>query len=60
MNNKCVAPLFGDILSIPSNPEDLFTLLYPIGIGGFGKVYKALQNSSDQIFAIKIIDYTKN
>ena len=60
MNNKCVAPLFGDILSIPSNPEDLFTLLYPIGIGGFGKVYKALHNSSDQIFAIKIIDYTKN
>ena len=52
-------PKFSDILSIPSNPEDLFTLLYPIGNGGFGKVYKAMHNSSKQIFAIKIIDYTK-
>ena len=52
-------PKFSDILSIPSNPEDLFTLLYPIGTGGFGKVYKAMHNSSKQIFAIKIIDYTK-
>ena len=27
------SPKFCDILSIPSNPEDLFTLLYPIGEG---------------------------
>ena len=33
---------FSDVLSIPFNPEDLFTLLYPIGAGGFGKVYKAM------------------
>ena len=52
-------PKFYDILSIPSNPEDLFTLLYPIGNGGFGKVYKAIHNSSKQIYAIKIIDYTR-
>ena len=51
---------FSDVLSIPSNPEDLFTLLYPIGTGGFGKVYKAMHNSTNQIFAIKIIDYTKD
>ena len=50
---------FYDVLSIPSNPEDLFTLLYPIGNGGFGKVYKAIHNSSKQVYAIKIIDYTK-
>ena len=50
---------FYDILSIPSNPEDLFTLLYPIGNGGFGKVYKAIHNTSKEIYAIKIIDYTK-
>ena len=56
-NNNIIK--FYDILSIPSNPEDLFTLLYPIGNGGFGKVYKAMHNSSKQIFAIKIIDYTK-
>ena len=53
-------PQFGDVLSIPSNPEDLFTLLYPIGRGGFGKVYKAMHNNTNKIFAIKIIDYTKD
>ena len=57
--SKINEPKFYDILSIPSNPEDLFTLLYPIGNGGFGKVYKAIHNSSKQIYAIKIIDYTK-
>ena len=51
---------FSDVLSIPSNPEDLFILLYPIGTGGFGKVYKAMHNSTYKIFAIKIIDYTKD
>ena len=51
---------FFDILSIPSNPEDLFTILYPIGHGAFGTVYKALHNSSNQVYAIKIIDYSKD
>ena len=53
-------PKFSDVLSIPSNPEDLFTLLYLIGTGGFGKVYKAMHNSTNQIYAIKIVDYTKD
>jgi len=52
-------PKFSDVLLVPSNPEDLFTLLYPVGTGGFGTVYKAMHNSSKQIFAIKIIDFTK-
>ena len=52
-------PKFTDVLSLSSNPEDLFNILYPIGNGGFGKVYKAIHKSSNQIFAIKIIDYTK-
>ena len=51
---------FCDILSIPSNPEDLFTLLYPIGRGAFGLVYKAMHNSTNEIYAIKIIDYSKD
>ena len=51
---------FYDILSIPSNPEDLFTLLYPIGKGAFGSVYKAIHNSTNNVYAIKIIDYSKN
>ena len=60
MSNKKEVPVFSDVLSIPSNPEDLFTLLYQIGRGGFGKVYKAIHNSTNQIFAIKIIEYTKD
>jgi len=51
---------FCDILSIPSNPEDLFTLLYQIGQGAFGLVYKAIHNNTKEIYAIKIIDYSKN
>ena len=53
-------PKFSDVLSIESNPEDLFKLLYPIGIGGFGKVYKAIHKATLKTFAIKIIDYTKD
>ena len=51
--------LFSDILSIPSNPEDIFTLLNPIGHGTFGYVYRAIHNSSKKIYAIKIINYFK-
>ena len=53
-------PIFSDVLSIPSNPEDIFNLLYQIGTGGFKKVYKAKHNSINQIFEIKIIDFTKD
>ena len=50
-------PKFSDILSITSNPEEIFTLLYPIGHGGFGTVYKAIHNETKTIYAIKIIDF---
>lgn len=50
-------PKFSDILSISSNPEEIFTLLYPIGHGGFGTVYKAIHNETKTIYAIKIIDF---
>lgn len=53
-------PKFDDILSIPSTPEELFTLQYPIGHGAFGTVYKAVHNSTNKIYAIKIIDYSKD
>lgn len=60
LNKRNNSPKFCDILSIPSNPEDLFTLLYPIGRGEFSSVYKAMHNSTNKIYAIKIIDYSKN
>ena len=46
---KNTFPNFYDILSIPSNPEDLFTLLYPIGIGAYGQVFKAKHKETGEI-----------
>ena len=54
MSDSNESPKFCDVLSLP-NPEDLFTLLYKIGTGGFGEVYKAMHNTTYQIYAIKII-----
>lgn len=33
-----------------------FTILEPIGMGGMGKVYKAIQNPLDRIVAVKILN----
>ena len=60
MSTSTENPTFSDVLAIQSNPEDLFTLIHPIGIGGYGKVYKAMHNATLKLFAIKIIDYTKH
>ena len=48
-NSQNIFPKFYDILSIPSNPEDFFTLLYPIGKGSYGKVYKARNITNETI-----------
>ena len=53
-------PPFSDILSIPSNPEDIFTLICPIGHGAFGSVYKAIHKETKKVYAIKIIQYFKD
>ena len=58
-NLKENLPSFSDILSIPSNPEDIFTLISPIGHGAFGTVYKAVHKKTKQVYAIKIIQYFK-
>ena len=59
-NLKDNLPSFSDILSIPSNPEDIFTLISPIGHGAFGSVYKAIHKKTKQVYAIKIIQYFKD
>ena len=60
MSSSNDIPAFSDVLSIQSNPEDLFELLYPIGKGATCKVYKAMHKTTLKIFAIKIVDYTKD
>ena len=50
---------FSDFLSIPENPEDLFTITDCLGNGAFGSVYKAIHNKTKMIVAIKIISNTQ-
>ena len=49
-------PNIHDYLSILEQPEDIFTLLYPMGKSKNSIVYKAIHKSSRQTFAIKIIN----
>ena len=51
--------IFSDYLSIPENPEDLFTLTESLGHGAFGSVYKAIHNKTKMVVAIKIISNTQ-
>src|SRR5215813_10634463 len=44
-----VEPLWKKVLN------DRFTILEPIGVGGMGKVYKAIQSPLDRVVAIKIL-----
>ena len=52
--------IFSDYLSIPENPEDLFTLTESLGHGAFGSVYKAIHNKTKMVVAIKIISNTQD
>lgn len=47
-----------EYLSNLEQPEEIFTLLYPIGISNKNIVYKAIHRTSRQTFAIKIIQNT--
>ena len=58
IQNVCVLPF---LLSLPpqnniADPEELFTKLERIGKGSFGEVFKGIDNRSQQVVAIKIID----
>ncbi|XP_077472715.1 serine/threonine-protein kinase 24a [Stigmatopora argus] len=44
------------IQNLKANPEELFTKLERIGKGSFGEVFKGIDNRSQKVVAIKIID----
>lgn len=42
-----------------ADPEELFTKLESIGKGSFGEVYKGIDNRTQKVVAIKVIDLEK-
>ena len=50
-----IKPQFYDFLSLPHNPEDIYTLLYIIEKNDNYEIYKAINNETRDIVSIKII-----